>query len=148
MKMTCAIRVSRGQMIVEFILAFPVFLMLVFGAMDFVAMGIEKIVLESRCRSWARRLAMSALQSPDQMEERVAGGLPASLRSATEIEVQLRFLPVLPDSQPLRRSKEVQILSLTLRERIRPRFPLVRELMTNIPFTLTVCCQEGRVIGR
>jgi hypothetical protein len=109
-----------GHAIVEFILVFPFFLVLVWGTWDMVLLSLSRISLQHRCFESAQAYAS-------------AQTLPVHL--SKEASLSLQDLPF-SSSEPLRARRKIQILRLELTSQPPLHFPFLRLVFRDSPLII------------
>ncbi|NBJ14865.1 MAG: pilus assembly protein [Dehalobacter sp. 4CP] len=79
------IKSSNGQSLVEFALVLPIFLLLVFGVVEFGRLGYSYVTLNNAVRSGARTASLSGLDSAIQAS--VADSAPLLDRNLLTIQI-------------------------------------------------------------
>ncbi len=135
----------KGNAAVEFALVFPLFVLTTLAFIDLALLAIGQMALEGACAEAARRLSISNLESPAQMQPVAEMWLSEKLHAPVQTAVLLRSLPTKPFSSPYRKKKSAEIIELTAWQIYRPRFPALRWMSAALPLKLTSRVREARI---
>ncbi len=137
-----------GHVCIEFVLVFPLFFMLVLMGLDLSLLALQQMSLESFAIQASRRLALSSLQSSEEMESRVAEWAARKFKDPVQSRVSLQTLPTTPSNNSFRSRKIVQVIGVHLQEPIRPHFPLLRVFAQLFPAPLIASSKTARLRER
>lgn len=136
-----------GNSTVEFVLVFPLLFLLFLAVLDVGLMAVQFISLESACHVLVRKLALSGIPDEGGLADAANAWIAGKMKDPAQIDVRLRSLPTLPQVNPLRQQKEVQVIELTAHRQYQPKFPMVRVLMAEAPIQFKAHAREVRVLA-
>jgi hypothetical protein len=125
---------QNGNALTEFVFVFPATMALFLCSLDLSVMAVQRLKLESVCLRAARQLSLSALKTSSEMESL----FPNS-------QVQIRTLATVPQTNPLRQIKKVEIIEITLKKKVTARFPLMTLLLREFPLEFSSRAQAVRI---
>ncbi|MCA9020569.1 MAG: pilus assembly protein [Planctomycetaceae bacterium] len=76
----------RGTAIVEVAVVFPLFILLVFGLVEFVRMGMIKQALSDAARAGCRRAALTSTLTHEDAEATIRAFLQSAMSSSQDVE--------------------------------------------------------------
>lgn len=130
--------------VVEFALLAPWALFFCLVMADLILITIHRFRLDALCAETARALAQSPAASVEEMRNVASSHL--AFLPAVDLTVEMRDLSAKPVPPP-RETRRIEIIEVTMRRQVRPRFLLLR-LWTGEPtFLLIAHAREVREIA-
>jgi hypothetical protein len=101
---------NKGHAVVEFVVVFPFFMLMLFGSFDIICLSASRLALQKACRNAVRVYARQ-------------GSLPSGLQGSAELAFE--ELPMIKGPVPRPRRRGI-LIRLHLTKNVPLRFPLLR----------------------
>jgi len=114
----------QGHAVVEFLLVFPVFFLMSIALFDLGWLAIQQMKLESMAQSLVRVLALSKEHSYQGLNSEAQRWLLKRSGFGIKHKLRIRDLKLPPPDHPLRKTKTVSIVELSLERKFFPHLLL------------------------